>query len=209
MEAFDVARDLGADGVELDVRRTADGALAVHHDAHLPDGRAIVDLAATELPRWVPSLADALAACDGMWVNVEIKNNLGDPDWDEHARIVDAVVDVLRDHPTAGFLVSSFDLSTVDRVRALDPTMPTGLLVFDLASFPDAPEVAVAHGHTALNPWDPFVTEELVARSHALGLAVNTWTVDDPDRMRELVSMQVDGIITNTPDVLRGVVDSA
>ena len=42
LEAFHAAVAQGADGVELDVRRTADGALAVHHDAHLPDGRAIV-----------------------------------------------------------------------------------------------------------------------------------------------------------------------
>ncbi len=50
LEAFRHAATLGADWVELDVRRTADDRLTVHHDAVLPDGRAIVHLAAGDLP---------------------------------------------------------------------------------------------------------------------------------------------------------------
>ena len=68
--------------MELDVRRTADGVLVVHHDAHLADGRAIVELAAADLPDAVPTLAAALDACAGMGVNIEIKNNHPDPDLD-------------------------------------------------------------------------------------------------------------------------------
>ena len=48
--AFRGAHEMGADMVELDVRRTADGRLAIHHDAHLPDGRAICDVASGDLP---------------------------------------------------------------------------------------------------------------------------------------------------------------
>jgi glycerophosphoryl diester phosphodiesterase len=48
------------------------------------------------------------------------------------------------------------------------------------------------------------VTPDLVARAHAAGLTVNTWTVDDPDRMRFLVEeCGVDAIITNVPDIAR------
>ena len=73
---------LGADGVELDVRLTADGALAVHHDAEVPGVGPIPELAVAELPRYVPLLADVLAVCEGMIVNVEIKNAPHDPGWD-------------------------------------------------------------------------------------------------------------------------------
>ena len=48
--AFRRAAEMGADMVELDVRRTADGQLAIHHDAHLPDGRAVCDVVSAELP---------------------------------------------------------------------------------------------------------------------------------------------------------------
>src|SRR3954465_10689247 len=92
VSAFQGARDVGADWVELDVRRTLDGALAVHHDAHLADGRAIVDLAAAALPAEVPSLAEALAACAPMGVNVEIKNWPVDVDFDPAAALVEPVV---------------------------------------------------------------------------------------------------------------------
>ena len=44
VESFRAAVATGAGGIELDVRRTADGALVVHHDAVLDDGRTIVDV---------------------------------------------------------------------------------------------------------------------------------------------------------------------
>ncbi len=68
------ARRLGADGVELDVRRTQDGALVVHHDADLPGVGPIARLAVAELPPEVPLLEAALNACGPLTVNIEVKN---------------------------------------------------------------------------------------------------------------------------------------
>ncbi|WP_334142665.1 glycerophosphodiester phosphodiesterase [Rhabdothermincola sp.] len=206
--AFTAARRLGADWVELDVRRTADGALAVHHDPHLADGRAIVELLAAELPDDVPLLDAALGACDGMGVNIEIKNAPGEPDWDEDRQVADAVVAVLAGMALDGVLITSFDPGSIARVRELAPELPTGLLAFDLSSPEQVVATAAAGGHQALNPWDHFVTAELVAQTHAAGLAVNVWTVDDPERLAELVAFGVDGIITNVPDRLRAILES-
>ena len=50
LEAFRAAVALGSDGIELDVRRTVDGALVIHHDAQLPDGRVIRESRRDELP---------------------------------------------------------------------------------------------------------------------------------------------------------------
>ena len=83
LEAFAEARRRGADGVELDVRLTADGGLAVHHDAEVPGLGPICELGVADLPAHVPLLADALGASEGMLVNVEIKNAPQDPGWDE------------------------------------------------------------------------------------------------------------------------------
>jgi glycerophosphoryl diester phosphodiesterase len=52
------------------------------------------------------------------------------------------------------------------------------------------------------------VSRELIETFHAEGLAVNTWTCDDPSRMRELISWGIDGICTNVPDVALGVLRS-
>ena len=93
---FATPRALGADWVELDVRRTADGALPSTTTRVLPDGRVIVELAAADLPPTLPSLADALRACDGMGVNIEIKNDPDDPDFDPDDRVAIAVAELLE-----------------------------------------------------------------------------------------------------------------
>ncbi|MGI9053350.1 MAG: glycerophosphodiester phosphodiesterase [Ilumatobacteraceae bacterium] len=201
VEAFRLAVELGADGIELDARRTADGAVVVHHDAALADGRAIVDLAADELPADVPSLAAALDACRGSWVNVEIKNDPAESDFDPGDLVAELIVAELMRRAGDRFIVSSFRLQSIDRCHELMPALPTGWLVSEVR---DNTVVRTAErGHVALHPWDPVVTAEVVTRCHAAGLAVNTWTCDDPVRAVELASWGVDGIVTNLPDVIR------
>jgi len=76
IRAFEHARELGADGVELDVRLTRDGSLVVHHDAELSaeDGGAVIGaVRRDDLPDWLPDLQSVLRACVGMLVDVELK----------------------------------------------------------------------------------------------------------------------------------------
>jgi len=205
IEAFRAAAAVGADWVELDVRRTADGALVVHHDAHLPDGRAIVELPAEALPMSVPTLEAALDACAGMGVNIEIKNNPPDPDLDPDEYVAEATIDLLHHRDGRDeVLISSFNPATLVRVRERAGHLPTALLVVDPQ--PDTVEVLLEVGHTALHPYDLFVDVALVDRCHEHGIAVNVWTVDDPARMRELLAQGVDGICTNVPHVARGLI---
>jgi glycerophosphoryl diester phosphodiesterase len=205
VEAFHGAAAMGADWVELDARRTADGALVVHHDAALPDGRVIVTLAREELPEPVPTLAEALDACAGMGVNIEIKNNPPDPDLDPSHGVADATVDLLEEREGRDVvLISSFNPGTLDRVRVRAPHLATALLVVEPE--PDVVDTLVAAGHSALHPYDWFVDEDLVTRCHAAGVDVNVWTVDDPARMQDLLDLGVDGLCTNLPDVARALI---
>ena len=96
LAAFRRAGEMGADAVELDVRRTADGVLVVHHNPGLDDGRVIATMQHGELPAHVPTLTDALDACAGMWVNVEIKNDPTEPDFDPTDSIADETMALLR-----------------------------------------------------------------------------------------------------------------
>ncbi len=207
--AFRLARELGADMVELDVRRTADGTLAVHHDPVLPDGRPLVGLARGELPGTVPDLAGAVEACEGMGVNIEIKNWPDDPDFDPAERLAEAVAEFVSRHRLHGrAVVSSFHLPTIDRVRSLDPAIPTAWLVVGFGDVTDGLATLVGHGHRILHPHHRAVTEELLERCRDEGVRVNTWTLDDPDRMRELARWGIDGICTNVPDVAVAVLGS-
>jgi glycerophosphoryl diester phosphodiesterase len=196
--AFRAAKQEGADMVELDVRATADGRLAVHHDAHLADGRPIAALAAGDLPPRVPLLAQALDACAGMRVNVEIKSNPDEPGFDPERRLAGYVVALARQRDAlADLLVSSFDWDMIASVRARETDLPTAYLVARPAD--DLVARVAAAGHRALHPWFGFVTHDLIRRCHDAGLAVNCWTCDDPERMVELAGWGVDGICTNDP----------
>jgi glycerophosphoryl diester phosphodiesterase len=198
--AFALARTQGADGVELDVRRSADGDLVLHHDPVLPDGRVIVGTPSADLPPHVPTLEAALDECAGLVVNIEVKNSPFEADHDPACTVADDVVAVLASRGGADrVLVSSFDLATVDRVRELDPGVPTALITFVHPMGADAIVLAAERGHRAINPDHATVEVAFVGLAHAAGLEVNVWTVDEPDRLRELAGAGVDGIVTNVP----------
>lgn len=198
LAAFATARVMGAAMVELDVRLLADGGLAVHHDAHLPDGREVAGLTQADLPPHVPVLAEALSACEGMGVNVEVKNDPREPGYDATTDVAERVAEVVRAEGSVDrVLVSSFDLPTAVRAHACG--LASAWLVARLPS--GALDTVVEHGLVALHPWDASVTAELVEACHERGVRVNVWTVDDPDRMRTLAAWGVDGICTNVPDL--------
>lgn len=200
IEAFALAAALGADAVELDVRRTADGALVVHHNPQLDDGRVIATLAVAELPNHVPTLSAALDACAGMWVNVEIKNDPTEPDFDPSDQIADHTVALLQQRSEDGrWLISSFRLETIDRCRAVVPTIRTAWLTVDVPA--DVGALLRARGHVALHPWVGTLTADDVRACHQHGVQVTTWTCDDPARMSEMIGWGIDGICTNVPDV--------
>jgi glycerophosphoryl diester phosphodiesterase len=202
--AFRAAARMGADGVELDVRRTADGQAAVVHDATLADGRPVANVPLAEVPPDAPLLPDALDACAGLVVNVEVKNAPWDPDFDPDEELAELVVRTLHERDGRDrVLVSSFGEGAVARVRALDPSLPTALLTAVLTDDQVDALVAgvAAAGHAALHPHHLTVTPHLLGRCHEAGLAVNTWTVDDPDRIHALAALGVDGVMTNVPDV--------
>ncbi len=203
--AFRGAVDQGADGVELDVRRTLDGAMAVSHNDTLPDGRVLVETTMADLPAGMIELSVALELCAPLdLVNIEIKNWPDDRDFDASERLaahVAALIAVRGELDTGRYLVSCFHLPTVDRVRELAPGLPTAWLlglVDDPARLIDK---AAEHEHAAVHPHHVFVDQDFVDRAHAAGLALNTWTCNDPDRIKQLAQMGVDALVTDVPDV--------
>ena len=204
LEAFRRARALGADGVELDVRRTADGVLVVHHDATLADGRALAAVPAAALPEEVPTLEAALETCAGMVVDVEIKNLPTEPGFDPtEATAADVAALVTGCGLRQQVVVASFTMATIDAARAADPEVATGWLTLAAYNQREALALVVERGHTALQPRHEAVTPELVDAAHGLGVAVHAWTVDDPERVVWLASAGVDAVITNVPDMAR------
>ncbi|HEX4161834.1 MAG TPA: glycerophosphodiester phosphodiesterase [Acidimicrobiales bacterium] len=198
LEAFAEARRRGADGVELDVRLTADGGLAVHHDAEVPGLGPICTLDVADLPAHVPLLADALGACEGMLVNVEIKNAPQDPGWDEGEAVAALTATAIEEAGwTDRVLVSSFQPATLGAVQAADERLAIGALWGWTAEPGPALAEAAEAGFRAVHPFVTMVTPELVAQAHEAGLAVNTWTVNAPADLAAMVALGVDAVITD------------
>jgi glycerophosphoryl diester phosphodiesterase len=198
IDAFAEARRLGADGVELDVRLTADGGLALHHDAEIPGLGVIAQLGVADLPAHVPLLADVLAVCEGMVVNVEIKNAPQDPGWDPGEAVAALTAAAIEEAGwTARVLVSSFQAATLRAVQAADGRLALGALWGFGADVGPALAAAAEDGLVAVHPFVMSVTPELVRQAHAMGLAVNVWTVNAPDDLRAMVAAGVDTLITD------------
>jgi glycerophosphoryl diester phosphodiesterase len=143
-----------------------------------------------------------------------------------------ATVDAIR---SAGMqsraTIQSFDWRTLVAAKALDPTIATACLTIESDNFNTvaAPPGRPSPWHAGLRRddhggslprlvraagcgiWSPFwrnVTAELVRESHALGLKVIPWTVNDPAAIARMLDLGVDGLITDYPDRARAILDA-
>lgn len=232
LAAVRAAAALGADMVEIDVRRTGDGALVLLHDATLArttDATRVLpargpwrvaDLTLDEVRRLdagsahsavhagepVPTLADALdlAGDLGLGVQLELKAPASSPGM---------VADVLAElrawnvrssaRRTPPVVVQSFDVVAVKELAARAPHVRVGVL----GTPPPSHLPALAGWAHQVNPRLVTADRAYVDRVHALGLECLVWTVDRPWAMRRALRLGVDGLITNRPDVLRSVLD--
>jgi glycerophosphoryl diester phosphodiesterase len=204
--AFEAAVSLGVDGVELDVRRTNDGVLVVHHDANA-GGLAIAESRRSALPDYVPTLEEALDSLGGVTVNVEIKNGRGPGEhYDESGDLARQVLDAID---AAGWrhrvIVSCFDLPTCALVRSLNRDLNVAWLLWDV-EVGDALVQAHVLGFNAVNPHFSTVNAAVVERAAQLSLDVNVWTVNTEPDLERMTALGVACIITDDPALARTVV---
>ncbi|HEX6835172.1 MAG TPA: glycerophosphodiester phosphodiesterase [Polyangia bacterium] len=217
MAAFRLAREEGADGVELDVMRCASGEIVVFHDddlerlgkrAGLTRAASLAELREIDLGggERIPLLDEVLEELGPLLVNVELKSQskLADDG------LAAAVAAILRRHAArARALVSSFDPLLLARFRLRAPDLPTGLLfAHDQSLALRRAWAAPLLRPAALHPEAALVDALRVRAWHARGYALNVWTVDDPAELRLLAALGVDGVITNRPKFARSVLQS-
>lgn len=200
LEAFREARKRGADGVELDVHPSADGAFIVHHDPEVPGAGPIAGLTQGEirarlLPNGeaIPTLSEALAASAGLEVWVELKV-LG-------AGRDEAFLETLSDADPALIGVHSFDHRIIARLGNRMPGLRRGVLS---VSYPVDPvrQMRDAGARALWQEWRS-IDAELVREVHRTGGEVIAWTVPDADAARRLADLGVDALCGNFPDRLR------
>lgn len=206
LEAFELAVEHGADGVELDVRFTSDEVIVLSHDPHLAGYGVIMERSHEELKAEAPhviTLEEGAAALGDLVINVEIKNDPSEPDFDPDHRMADRIASWVASGDRYGrVIVSSFNPDTVARVRFVDGDIVTGQLLGRSADLTTAIPEAAEFGHNYVAPHKRLVRANpaqavALAAQYELGIAV--WTVDGKRTLRRLGVAGVAAVIANDP----------
>jgi glycerophosphoryl diester phosphodiesterase len=160
----------------------------------------------------VASLDEVLDDLEGVFVNLDIKQIA--PQVEPYEELL---AGVLRNHGRRDdVIVASFFDSATAEFRRHAPSVGTsagtaavaGTVRALLAGEPVERDPLA--GHVALQVPPSYqgiviVDERFVEVAHRIGLAVHVWTIDEPDEMERLAGLEVDGIMTDRPSVLAGV----
>lgn len=215
MAAFEAAVELGADFMELDVRRSLDGEIVCMHDATVDrttDGSGEVAQMTLEALReldagsWkgeqyagerIPLLREVLEQiAPRLVVDIEVKQR----------GIAEEVVQLVRDADCLRRVtIISFDADDLRQAKAAEPTLSCGLITSwkedadesDLAALLDK---ALSCGANCISCLHAHVTERLVRECHLAGLALKAWTMDDREEIERMIDLRVDGLVSNYPE---------
>ncbi|MGC9666214.1 glycerophosphodiester phosphodiesterase [Planosporangium sp. 12N6] len=215
--AFTRCVELGYRYIETDVHATSDGVAVVFHDPTLVrmtgDRRRVRDVRWADLAALrvggaaaVPRLDEMLDAWPQVRFNIDVKS--------EQA-LAPGLAAVRRAGALDRVLLASFSDDRLRRIRReLGPAAATSMGTREVARLwagarlgraGRVPPGVVAAQVPVAQSGLRVVTPRFVAHAHRLGLQVHVWTVDDPDAMRHLLDLGVDGIMTDRIEVLRDV----
>jgi glycerophosphoryl diester phosphodiesterase len=194
LAAFDSAISLGADMIELDVRRLADDTLVVYHDERIGD-RRLNALTQPALERLggdvrIPAFRECARFLHGrIGLDVELKDE----------GIAAGVLAILSEEQwqPRDFAITSFDASMLDDARRHQPDVIIGLLT-------EEPDLATALARAAgiaadfLAPDQSFLDDAALALAVRAGMPLVPWVVNEPARLRMLLAhAAVAGLITD------------
>jgi len=209
MLAFEKALGAGCDGIEFDVHLTNDGQLVIIHDETVDrttNGTGTVgemsleQLHALDAGKGerIPTLDEYfdLVAKTDIVSNVELKNSIY-----RYPGIEGLVVGKIRERRLCErVIVSSFNHFSVLECKRLAPEIPCGFLtdgwLIDVGAY------TKSYGIECVHPEYHSLTDEAIAEIHTSGVAINAYTVNDPQDMRRLVEANIAGVITNDPLLL-------
>ena len=218
MLAFKSAVDAGCDGIELDVHLSRDGEVMIIHDEKLirTTGMSgvVSDYTRAELEKInagktkddkygftpIPSLEeylDYISRCPVV-TNIELKTA---PTY--YPRIEEKTLKLIESFGCQGkFFFSSFNWLSLMKIKMLDPSYRCGTLI-------EKPRILnIGHqlgniGFECYHPDFNLIDEEAVKECHLHDVEVNVWTVNDESDMLKCKAWNVDGLITNNPDIAK------
>jgi glycerophosphoryl diester phosphodiesterase len=228
LAAFRLARELGADGIELDVQLSRDRVPVVIHDDTVDrtadghgrvSGMTVAELTRLDAGTWktedyrgepIPTLAQVLdAVADWLkpigrarpgLLNIELKTERFFTDGLER----EVLNTIARYGIGERVLVSSFSPYALYRAKKINPRLRRGLLYdTSLAFYLRRAWLRFLAAPQTMHPEFPMVDQRYVDWAKRKRLGVVTWTVDDPAEAKRLADLGVNAIITNKPDLIR------
>ncbi|HIX76474.1 MAG TPA: glycerophosphodiester phosphodiesterase [Candidatus Fusicatenibacter merdavium] len=214
LEAFQLAMNQGADGIELDVQLTKDGELVVIHDEtidRVSDGKgAVRDYTLEELKKIsvsnhfeqypdvkIPTLREVLELVKPgtMEINIELKTGIF---W--YPEIERKVLELVKEEGMEDRIIySSFNHYSVQKIKELSPEAETAYLIGDVML-----DVAAYTKNTGIKGLHPALFHvkmaDFLKEYKESGIALRVWTVNEKDQIRWLIDEGVDAVITNYPD---------
>lgn len=218
LSSFLAAETMGAHGIELDVMLSKDDKLIVIHDYDLDattNGKGAVkeytlaEIKELDAGAWfdesftgerIPVLEEVIEILDPLTlINIELKTETPATDGLENM-----VVDVIQKYDLYNrVVVSSFNPIALLRVKVADKKIPVGLLYApDLARYLSEGWFISILKPEALHPELRMVDEEYMKWARKKGYRVNVWTVNEAADLKRMLDLEVDGIITDRPDLL-------
>ena len=230
IEAFKKSIEIGCDGFETDIHLTKDGIPVVCHNFTIDETSngvgAIKDMTLEELRQYdfgsykgeefkgvkIPTLDEFLEVSASMGskmkvLDIELKS--------EHfgqagTELAEKTIDAVKNHGLFDkLLISSFDPALLVVCKKIDKNCKTGILyspnqLISLKIAPRPVSFAKEIGADALHPYYMLVTRLYVERAHRAGIQVNPWTVNKDANAKHLINLGVDGIITDDPGMVNG-----
>lgn len=194
LNAFDLAFKFGATWLETDIQRSKDGVLVLYHDYILKNGKQIKDCDFNYLKKFnVPTLADLLKITpEKFTLNLEIKND--DNIYPNIEKEILAELNLAKNIQKEQILISSFDISTLQKIRALDSKINIGVLTRNFEV-----KIPLSLKAKSVNISAKRVTKNIIKICHENGLKVLVYTVNDLQIYRKLKSWGTDGIFSDNP----------
>ncbi|MFD3447804.1 glycerophosphodiester phosphodiesterase [Microbacteriaceae bacterium 4G12] len=215
MPSFYAAERLGAQGIELDVQMTKDGVVVVIHDETVDrttNGKGLVsEYTYEELTKLnasytfqkktgfcsIPSLAEVLnwIQTNKLLLNIELKNNKV-----AYRGLEEEVITLVRKYELEKrVILSSFNHYSMKKCHGVAPDIETALLYRE---GPRSPWFyAKKMGASAVHPNYKYISTTLIERTLAHDIAVRPYTVNNEQKMREFMELNISGIITDYPEV--------
>lgn len=210
LKSFQKGIELQADYVEFDTHLSKDGEIVIMHDETTTRTTGvkgvIAEMTLEELKQLdcgegekIPTLSELIKIAKGkIGLQLEIKSK----------GQTTKIVELLRKSDLIdSTIISSFDHGELLEVQKIEPKIKLASLALG-AKKKSLINEAVEHKFHAIHPFYKFVNEKFIEMAHQNNIKINTWTVDSKNKMKSLIEMGIDGIITNDVAAAKEIIEN-